>query len=330
MNRRRFLAGGLAAGAGLGFLGVQRFRVLDVSEPLHVVQAVAVLGTRLSLVVRHPERREASAAIRSAVRRVFDVHHSMTLQAPSDLTSLNENAGGVGLPVPVMEVIDASRRLHVATEGLFDPTVGPVLKRIARISEQHNRLPTDANLALLRHAIGMERIAVDVGNRSVVLPDPGMALDLNGIAKGYAVDCAVAELRAAGFAHFLVNAGGDLYAAGSPDEGRDGWRIQLASPDPAATPVHSFVLSDEAAATSGNTQQPSLPGGPIPHLVHPIQGMVFPQYASVTALAPSAMEADAFATALFVGQSGESQRVLAESPQVTGWAVSERGRVARL
>ena len=140
---RRSLVLGAASAVAVGTFGALRFRVEGVQRPIHVVQRVPVLGTWLSIVVRHSDERESRAAIRNAVREVFDVHHMMTLHQPSVLTDINASRIGIDVPVPMMDVLQEAWRISLATNGLFDPTVGRVVQDIDRFVERNvrNRAP---------------------------------------------------------------------------------------------------------------------------------------------------------------------------------------------
>jgi thiamine biosynthesis lipoprotein len=211
--------------------------------------------------------------IERAIAKVFDVHAIMTLHDESPLTVLNRRGleSPVVVPEALLEVLRMSERITQATGGAFDASVqGSV--------------------------VGMKHVEVDEKNRTVRLHHPGTSLDFNGIAKGYAVDCAVAELHRSGIFDFIVNAGGDLYASGSASPAEKGWEIHIeGSPK-------SWILSDRAVATSGNGHRSSLAGGrPDIHLLNPATGQSIEQYVSTTIIAPSTMEADAWSTAMFVG-----------------------------
>ena len=81
----------------------------------------------------------------------------------------------------------------------------------------------------------------------------GMALTVGGVAKGYAVDRAVAVLRAAGIEHAIVNAGGDLYCLGV-NRGRP-WVVGIRHPDDPSGVLDTVLVSNQAIATSGDYQR---------------------------------------------------------------------------
>jgi thiamine biosynthesis lipoprotein len=274
LSRREWLYGAMGlTGAGL-FYGMGPFSVNAVPDSSTLIRdSVLALGTRVSFVVRHSDPRHVQTAIESAIAKIFDVHAIMTLHDESPLTVLNRRGSQAPVMVPaaLLDVLGASQRVTQATGGAFDASVSGAV-------------------------VGMEYVEVDEKNRTVRLHHPDTALDFNGIAKGYAVDCAVTELRRAGIVDFIINAGGDLYASGSSSATEDGWKVHLDG-----TP-QAWVLSNRAVATSGNGYRPVQPGGqPGIHLFDPSTGRQMQQYVSTTVIADSTMKADAWSTAMFVG-----------------------------
>ena len=264
-----------------------------------VHEQLAALGTRVSFVVRHSDTRQARAAIERAMGLVLDVHATMTLHDASPLTHLNRRAaqGATAVPGSLLAVLDAGMQIHNDTGGVFDPSIRGVRD-------------------------GMKHVEVDASNRTVRFHHPAVAIDLNGIAKGYAVDVAAEHLRQSGMEHFIINAGGDLYAAGTPGGAELGWPIHLRSErsEPLSRP--QWLLSDRAIATSGNGhRERDADGVAIPHLFDPRTGRPVQQYETTTVLASSAMEADAWSTALFVGDPMQMRARIAKSPQLDALAV---------
>lgn len=188
-----------------------------------------------------------------------------------------------------------------ATDGAFDVTVGPFVHLYGFASEAP-RIPTADELQAAQRSVGYQHLAVHDNGR-VDLPD-GMILAVGGVAKGYAVDRAVAVLRDHGVASALVNAGGDLYALGSI-EGRP-WRVGIRDPDDPQEIVEVLHVADAAVATSGDYQRYlERDGIRYHHVLDPATGRPARLVRSSTVVAPTAEEADALATGLFVqGRAG--------------------------
>jgi len=205
------------------------------------------------------------------------------------------------------------RALHWAehTDGSFDPCLGEVCQLW---DVEHRQVPPPqgefrhfAGESLFRH-VELDRRG---GERVVYFHSPDVALDLGGIGKGWAVDRAVAALRAHGIRDAVVNAGGDLYAMGHSERG-DAWEIGVQSPtDPRAT-VATFKLTDAAVATSGDyLRYFEYHGRRYHHIMDPRTGAprVTSEH-SVSVRAATCMDADAGATAVYGCDPARAQTLL--------------------
>ena len=127
-----------------------------------------------------------------------------------------------------------------------------------------------------------------------------MMLDLGGIAKGYAVDAAMAVLAKHGIDRALVAVAGDI-ALGSPPPGKDGWRVGIAPLTDNGPPTEYISLAHKAISTSGDTwQYVEIGGRRYSHLVDPKTGVGLTDHSSVTVIAPDATTADALASTVSV------------------------------
>ncbi|HSR50867.1 MAG TPA: FAD:protein FMN transferase [Acidobacteriota bacterium] len=184
----------------------------------------------------------------------------------------------------------------------------------------------------------------------VGLPKPGMALGLGGIAKGYGIDRAGAVLREMGYANFLVDGGGDVLTSGRR-AGRP-WRVGIQNPrsvqgsaasTPAARPdggasmagagqpLLGYVeVSGGAVATSGDYQRFRIVDGVrYHHIIDPRSGRPARGCRSVTVLAPSAEQADALATAIFVLGPEEGLALADSLEKVETLIVDSRGSIQK-
>lgn len=145
------------------------------------------------------------------------------------------------------------------------------------------------------------------------------------VAKGYAVDRAVAVLRARGVRRALVNAGGEVGALG------DGWTVGVQHPrDRGALLTRARLDEGRAMATSGDYENYFVEGGRrFHHLLTPATGMPALEAQSVSVSAPSCAEADIWATALFVVGPRRAMALVARHPELDVLLVDAQGRVAR-
>jgi len=191
-------------------------------------------------------------------------------------------------------------------------TSGPIV-RLWRQARKSGRMPTEQDLEAARRLAGWRGLALDASTRTARLTTAGMKLDLGGIAKGYAGDCALAALRRAGIGSALCEAGGDI-VAGDPPPGRPGWTIGIAGGE------RELVVANAAVSTSGDTEQFVVIGGTrYSHVVDPRTGLGLTSRVAATVLAPAGLIADGLATAASVLGPEAGARLAAGYPGVQIW-----------
>lgn len=223
---------------------------------------------------------------------------------PSEIQQINAHAGdGVEVPVSadtltvLLAAVDAGAR----SGGLLDVTVGPLLDLWRFTADGEPRVPEASAIAGARALVDYRQLIVDPARRTARLAKHGMGLDLGGIAKGYAVDAAVRVMRQAGFADVVVQAGGDLYAAGLRDN--KPWRIGLRDPRGllADDALGDIAVTDQAVCTAGDYERGfDLEGTRYHHILDPRTGMPSRSSRSVIVVASSARLADALDDVVFL------------------------------
>ena len=258
------------------------------------------------------DRRTLQSAISDALEQV---NRTMSTYSPdSDLTRFNEAPAGSEIPVDlgVLQVLAISRRVHQASQGAFDPTVGPLVDLWGFGPDQaSDRAPSQAARDQALALVGFDQIEVQA--ETLTKRRAGQRLDLSAVAKGYGVDRAALALVQRGVSNFLLEVGGEVAVRGERPGGGP-WRLVVedASQRPrtdADQPVLvRLLLSDQALATSGDYRiwRELVDGTRISHTIDPRTGApTTSQVASASVVAPSCAVADAWATALMVlGESG--------------------------
>jgi FAD:protein FMN transferase len=305
-SRRDFLI------MGTGVFAVSAFG-LSVAERRLVRRNVPVMGTIAEIAVVGRDERRAQRAIDAALAELRAVDRSMSrFSATSDIGRANARAHRDAV------VIDAGTAFVVAEAlrwagagGVFDPAIG----RAVELWDVTTRSSPPELTAVRRLAGRALYRGVDLDVRGdvsrVAFDSPDIALDLGGIAKGYAVDRAVAALREWGITDGLVNAGGDLYALGESIDGEP-WTVGVRSPHEPDRIMATIPLRDRAIATSGDYEQFfEHAGRRYHHLLDPTTGA--PRASamhSISVEADTCMAADAGATAVFGLAADAASRVL--------------------
>lgn len=240
-------------------------------------------------------------AISAAFAEIRRIDALMSLhRADSELQRVNASAAAdpVAVSPDLFRVLTAAVAIAAATDGGLDITVEPLTQLWGFIWKEY-RLPTDAELAAVLPRVDYRHLELTPATQTVRFKRPGVRLDLGGIAKGYAVDCAVEKLRALGIANAMVRAGGDLRAIGHPPDG-DAWTVQLEDPAKTGRRV-TIQLRDAAISTSGNYENYfEIAGHRYSHIINPRTGLPVAGLAACSVIAPTCLESDGLATGLFV------------------------------
>jgi thiamine biosynthesis lipoprotein len=247
------------------------------------------------------DARRARAALAAAQAEVTACEGALSRFDPaSDLSRLNA-AGGEWTAVDrrLVEALRLAKRAREDTGGRFDPTVLPALVAAGydRSFEQLAERP--ARRASGWHAGAPIELDEPAGKARL---QPGTAVDLGGIGKGYAASRALAVMREAWpmLPGGLVDLGGDLALWGETPEGGL-WRIAVADPRRPGTNAGVLLLGSGGVATSGRDVRRFGPGRSLHHLIDPATGKpARPGPLAVTVVAPGAAEAEAHATALAI------------------------------
>lgn len=233
----------------------------------------------------------------------------------SDVRRLNDAAPGEWVavdPLTIRVVVEA-KRWHVMTEGLFDPTIGP-LKRLFRFDNAALvQWPSEQALDEARTRVGADKLLVDEEGMRLSWAAPGMYLDLGGIAKGFAADVAADILLGAGVENALISVGGEMRILGSkPGSPPEPWEIGLTDPRGKGMTYAASVTS-RALASSGDYESFfEYEGRRYSHILDPRSGLPLPEkVAGATVSHPaSATCADALATVMCILGSERGARFL--------------------
>jgi thiamine biosynthesis lipoprotein len=263
------------------------------------------MGTRWRVCVA-ADARLALPPLHDAVQATLDriVAQMSTWEAASDISRYNRAAAGSwqALPQPYGAVLACALDVAQASNGAYDPTVGPLVDLWGfGAGGRDPRVADAAEVAAASARIGWQRIALRDDPPAVLQPG-GIALDLSAIAKGYAVDAVVACLREHGIADALVDIGGELFGYGRKPDGTP-WRVLVeAAPDADDATPCVLALEGFAVATSGvHWHHFEHDGRTYAHTLDPRTGAPVERApAAVTVIADDAMRADAWATALTV------------------------------
>lgn len=259
------------------------------------------MGTDCSMVYRATSWASAERFREQALRWLAQFEETYSRFRPDSLISRINAAAGVA-PVAIDAETESIFSLcdwfHWTTHGVFDPTALPLL-RLWDYHDKHPVLPTEDQVDRARAMLGWRRVQRAPG--SIILPELGMAIDLGGIGKEYAVDQVMNQALLCGLEDVLVDFGHDVRVHGHPPEG-GAWRIGLEKAEDPGQCWGGVAVSDRAVCTSGDyLRRVVIQGRSYGHLVDPRTGYpVSHGVRSASVIAPTCTEAGMLSTACFI------------------------------
>lgn len=246
----------------------------------------------------------ANKASQNAFARVKELNKILSDYDPESELNKLCRLSGPGKPIkvsrPLLDTLKKSQSLSKETNGAFDVTISPVV-RLWRRARRRKKLPDSQSLQSARSMVGYKLVRISDQNQTVELMKDNMRLDLGGIAKGYAADIALEELKKNGVNRAMIDASGDI-VLGDPPPNTCGWKIGISSGDEQKGKIDRYLLlHNMAVATSGDAlQHVVLNGKRYSHIVDPRTGVGLTDQSRVTVIAPDGMTADSLASAISV------------------------------
>lgn len=315
IDRRTFLKYSGMLGVGFAFGGL-----MPVSESVafdrklyKVTRARLSMGTFAAITAMHPSRTEADDAIGKAFEEMDRVTRLLNrYQSASAIGTLNKEGYLSDMPSEVSEVIARALHFHKASGGAFDMTVKPLVDLYKEHFAAHKSPPSEAEVAKVLELVDASAVRFD--GRTIRFAKEGMGITLDGIAKGYIIDCGAETLERHGIKHALINAGGDIRAIGGK-ESKTPWKVAIQDPDKEGPYVDTITMVNGAIATSGNYEIYFDEEKLYHHIVDPKTGRSPLQSASVTVMASNVMDADGLSTAVFVLEPAAGKRFIENMPK---------------
>jgi len=258
-----------------------------------------IMGTRCMVELWAEDAAQGEAAIEAVFADMRRIDEAMSTYKSTSLVS-KVNAEAAQHPVEVDEelfdLLTTSIEYSRLTEGAFDITYASVgFMYDFRARER----PEEAAIQAALPAVNYRYLELDPKARTVRFLHPGVRIDLGGIGKGHAVDRGIEILKARGFVHAMVNAGGDSRIIG--DRFGKPWIVGIRHPDREDEVIARIPLIDTAISTSGDYERFFDEGGTrYHHIIDPKTGHSASRVRSATILAPTATRTDGLSKTAFV------------------------------
>lgn len=283
------------------------------------------LGTQVKLTVFTSDRQAATQALDEAFAELDRVESVMSLyRSDSQICELNRTGRLVSADSMLLDVLKVAERVSSETSGAFDITVQPLYKLYSEHNERGTR-PDEAEIAQVLKRVDWRRVRTS--GQSVVLEGEGMEITLNGIAQGFAADVVGKVLQKHGIQHALVDTG-EVNAVGGHAE-HENWNIGIKHPREQGGLLALASLNGRCLATSGDYETRFGPGYDFHHLLDPKTGHSPRELSSVSVAAPTALEADALSTAVFLTGMEKGMKLIESMPETDALFVSKSGKVVK-
>lgn len=293
------------------FVGASLLAGCKAERP-QIVLSGPTMGTTYSIKIVDAPSHVERQTIQSAVDRVLErIDREMSsYRDDSELSRFNASTSTDWFAVSqdIVQVVEAAKAVSEATQGALDITVAPLVSLWGFGTQgEPASLPSDEQIESARARSGYRRLHTRMQPPALRKEIAGLAVDLNSVAPGFATDMLFASLVDLGLANVMVDIGGEVRARGVNATAQP-WRIAVEKPlDAEPEPYAVVQLNDSAITTSGEYRHYySRNGQRYSHTIDPRTGHpVQHRLASVAVIAATALEADAWTTALNV--LGEEQ-----------------------
>jgi thiamine biosynthesis lipoprotein len=303
----------LLAAAGLASMG----SVQTPQRPFHHQATRMSMACAYAIDAYGLDAETLPRVLEDALDEVDRIDRLMShYKADSPLSRLNREAAQAPVQVDqeLFDFIVDSMRYYRDSHGAFDITVGPLMKAWGFFNGE-GRVPTAGDLEEARRHVGGNHVILNAADRTIRFDQPGVELDLGGIAKGYAVDRVVRLLKDRGVRAALVSAGGSTtYGLGTPP-GSEGWEVTIQDPVNPQNNALTVLLNDRALSVSGSYGKWFESGGVrYSHIMDPRSGMPVQGMLSVAVMTATGTAGDALDDAFFVLGPEGSRPYLNEVP----------------
>ena len=284
------------------------------------------MGTRIVVELWSDDRAAGERDIDAVMAEMRQIDTDMSTYKPdSEISRVNAHAaqGPIKISKELFGLLETALDYSRITEGAFDITYASV-GFMYDFRARHR--PTEQQIDAALPAVNYRHVLLDRATGTVRFSQPGVRIDLGGIAKGYAVDRGIEILQKRGIRHALVSAGGDSRIIG--DRFGKPWIVGIRHPDHKEQVIARLPLVDTAISTSGDYERYFDENGVrYHHIIDPRTGHSASAVRSATVLAPTATRTDGLSKTAFVLGAEEAIRIYEKLGDVDAVIVRPDGKV---
>ena len=328
ITRRDFVRiSAIAAGVvAAGSFGIKA--LISSAELKRHSETRKLLGTFITITLIDNDPDRATGAIEDTFAEISRLSSILSRHDPaSKLSILNRTGQLTAAPGELVSVLEQAQACSELTGGAFDVTVLPLVELYrGHYAEEYGGVqnpppPDEEAVAQVRKLVGYKMLTLK--GRDVTLAKPGMAVTLDGIAKGYIVDQATDLLRLRGMTQMLVEAGGDISLRGMRYDGKP-WRVGIVHPRAITGYYEVIESSNGSITTSGDYEAAFTADYRHHHIIDPRTGYSPTELSSATVLANETAYADALSTAALVMGMDEALALLERLPGVEALLIDKK------
>lgn len=284
------------------------------------------MGTEISVYLWHDDSQVGPKAVAAVFTEVARLDQLMsTYIEDSRISEINRDAADrpVAAGEELFGLILRSLDISVLTRGAFDITYDSVGQHY---DFRQGRRPDEDTVAAELPLIDYRLVETNRSDGTIRFLQPGVRINLGGIAKGYAVERGIAVLQRYGVRHARVTAGGDTRLLG--DRRGQPWMIGIRDPRDEDSVAVTIPLKHEAISTSGDYERFFEENGErYHHIIVPSTGAPAGEVHSATIIGPDAVLTDALSTSVFVLGVDQGLRLIATLPDYEGIVIDADGKM---
>jgi thiamine biosynthesis lipoprotein len=285
-----------------------------------------LMGTEISVQLWQDDPIDGEAAIEAVFAEMVRIDQLMsTYKEDSRISEINRDAADRAVPAgpELYDLIVRSLDMSILTRGAFDITYDSVGQHYDFRRQQR---PDQQTIEQELEHINYRLVQTDAATKSIRFLQPGVRINLGGIAKGYAVERGASVLRKLGIRHAIVTAGGDSRLLG--DRRGQPWMVGVRDPRKDGEVSVRIPLENEAISTSGDYERYFEEDGKrYHHIIQPATGEPANGVHSATIVGPDAVITDALSTSVFVMGVDQGLRLIATLPDYEGIVIDAEGRL---
>ena len=301
-------------------LSVTAYIITRYRYPQIQKQTRFVMSTYCTIQI--PGKKDVIPFIEKAFDRIEEVDKKFNVLSPESTLFRFNQENGVCTDKEICNLVKIALQIGKDSEGSFDITVFPLMKMWGFYNGEYT-VPEKKEIDESLTIVGYENVIIR--NDTLLKTVSNAAIDLGGIAKGYALKEAVSVLQEAGITSALIDAGGDIFALGT-FMGKP-WKIGIRKPRGEGI-FAELELSDYCVVTSGDYERFFEKYGVVyHHILNPQTGFPARSMISVTVICKDPVRADAWSTALFVMEPQKALHTIENTPDLEAVLITSKGKV---